>query len=278
MALICLVSASGSPGVTTTALGLALTWGRPVVLVEADPTGGSAVMAGYLRGGATPPDSLIDLALAHREGRLVPALAQARVALPGSTATLVPGIRSHEQARSLVSLWEPLTAVLKELERTGQDVVVDAGRLGLAGSPAPLVYGADLALLVVRSDLVALAGARSWAQTLREEFDRFGASTSLGVVLVGDGQPYRAREVGKVLQVPVLASIGWDPLFAAVLSKGAPPPSPSGVGRLLVRLSGRDPLEDSSLLRGIRTARTAAQDTVRANRARLAAIPAGRQP
>ena len=39
MAVIVLASASGSPGVTTTALGLALLWPRPVVLVDADPVG-----------------------------------------------------------------------------------------------------------------------------------------------------------------------------------------------------------------------------------------------
>jgi hypothetical protein len=54
MALIVLTSASGSPGVTTTALGLALTWVRPVLLVEADPTGGSGSPAGYFRGQAAP--------------------------------------------------------------------------------------------------------------------------------------------------------------------------------------------------------------------------------
>ena len=44
MAVIALASASGSPGVTTTALGLALLWPRPVLLVEADPTGGSGAV------------------------------------------------------------------------------------------------------------------------------------------------------------------------------------------------------------------------------------------
>ena len=47
MAVVALASASGSPGVTTTALGLALLWPRPVLLVEADPTGGSR-LAGRL--------------------------------------------------------------------------------------------------------------------------------------------------------------------------------------------------------------------------------------
>ena len=74
MALITLTSASGSPGVTTTAVGLALCWPRPVLLVEADPTGGSAIAAGYLRGGAAPSDSLIDLAFAHRDGALLEAI------------------------------------------------------------------------------------------------------------------------------------------------------------------------------------------------------------
>ena len=48
MAVIALASASGSPGVTTTALGLALLWPRPVLLVEADPTGGSGLAGGLL--------------------------------------------------------------------------------------------------------------------------------------------------------------------------------------------------------------------------------------
>ena len=43
MPVIALTSASGSPGVTTTALGWALSRGRPTVLVDADPTGGAAI-------------------------------------------------------------------------------------------------------------------------------------------------------------------------------------------------------------------------------------------
>ncbi|WP_431472937.1 ParA family protein [Ornithinimicrobium sp. W1665] len=55
MAVITLTSASGSPGVTTTALGWALSRGRPTVLVDADPTGGASMLAGYLRGQMVPP-------------------------------------------------------------------------------------------------------------------------------------------------------------------------------------------------------------------------------
>ena len=74
MAVIVLVSAAGSPGVTTSALALALGWPRPVVVVEADPTGGSAVLAGYFRGATAPAGGLLDLVWAERESRLAEAL------------------------------------------------------------------------------------------------------------------------------------------------------------------------------------------------------------
>ena len=64
--------------------------------------------------------------------------------------------------------------------------------------------GAGLALLVTRTDMVSLSGARSWAETLRERFARAGASASLGVVLVGEGRPFRAREVASVLQLSLI--------------------------------------------------------------------------
>ena len=115
MALITLTSASGSPGVTTAAVGLALCWPRPVLLVEADPTGGSAIAAGYLRGGAAPSDSLIDLAFAHRDGTLLEAIPSVTTAIRNTTVTLIPGTRAHGQARSLTSLWEPLTEALLSL-------------------------------------------------------------------------------------------------------------------------------------------------------------------
>lgn len=274
MSLIVLSSASGSPGVTTTALGLALTWHRPCLLVEADPTGGSSVAAGYLRGSIMPPEAMIELALAQQDGRpLLDTLAQVSLELPGSAMRFVPGTRSHEQARSLVGLWEPLAAALRSLEDTGQDVVVDAGRLGLFGSPEPLIEAADLALLVIRTDLVALSAARSWAETLRERFDRAGAGSSLGVLLVGEGEPFGAREVSRVLSLPVVATVAWDPELAAVLSHGSQPPRPGS----LQRLAGRSGWEDSPLLRSIRAAGSTITGTIRATAARLEATGGGRR-
>ena len=224
MALITLTSASGSPGVTTTAVGLALCWPRPVLLVEADPTGGSAIAAGYLRGDAAPSDSLIDLAFAHRNGTLLEAIPSVTTAIRNTTVTLIPGTRAHGQARSLTSLWEPLTEALRALDALGQDVIIDAGRLGLVGSPEPLIHGADLTLLTTRCDLVALSGSRSWAQTLRNQFDEQGAPAALGLLVVGEGRPYSTREVSAVLSLPVTAALAWDEHAAAVFARGESPP------------------------------------------------------
>jgi hypothetical protein len=234
MALIVLTSASGSPGVTTTALGLALAWPRPVLLVEADPTGASAVFAGYFRGGHEPTGGLINLAVAHREGRLATALPREMLILdqskgPENAAWFLPGPQSHEQAASLLTLWEPLTELLRRIDTNGQDVIVDAGRLGLTGWPEPLVLAADLALLVTRNNLAALAGARSWAKTLHDRFADFGGLARLHLLTIDQagGVPgartYRARQVTGALGLPVWASVGWDPTTAAVYSHGASP-------------------------------------------------------
>jgi hypothetical protein len=196
---------------------------------------------------------------------LVAALPEVTMPLPGSAVTLLPGARSHDQARSLIPIWEPLTAALKSLDGTGQDVIVDAGWLGLQGSPEALIYGADLTLLLTRTDLVSLSGARSWAETLREGFERNGATAGLRVLLVGEAQPYRAREVSKVLRLPVLSSIEWDPPAAAVLSKGAAAQQ-RGVWH---RLAGQSGFDSSPLLRSLRAATSSAAATLRENREQL---------
>ncbi len=240
MALIVMVSASGSPGVTSTATGLAWSWQRPVMLVEADPTGGSAVLAGPLRGQWTPRDGLIDLAVAAQGGTVTERLATVAQQIPGTKIHLLSGVRSHVQSRALRALWQPLAAALKGLDGHGQDVIVDAGRLGLEGSPTPLMKAADLTLLVVRTDLVSLSAARSWAETLRQDLESAGAASSLGLLLVGEGDPYSAREVSKVLGMPVLASVAWDPQAVQVFSRGATPRKRFRSGRLMRSLQATE--------------------------------------
>jgi hypothetical protein len=219
MTVLALTSASGSPGVTTTALGLAFSWPRPVLLVEADPTGGSGILAGYFRGSREYDAGLIELALSPLD--VLDALPDVARPIEGSTVSFITGARSHSQARGLRELWEPLSDALTQLESTGQDVIVDGGRLGLLGCPEPLLESADLTLLVTRTSLPALAAARSWADAVRRPEAGWRRP---GVLMVGEGQPYRAREVTKVLGLPVVVRLPDDPQAAGVYHRGATPP------------------------------------------------------
>lgn len=273
MALVVLASACGSPGVTTTALALTMVWPRPVLLVEADPTGSSAVFAGFFRGEQEPRGGLIDLALALREDILSQALPEQALVLdpaapPERSAWFLPGIRSHEQATSLLPLWEPLAEVLHGLDAHGQDVLVDAGRLGLTGSPLPLIASSDLTLLVTRSSLPGLAGARSWAASLRAQFASVGGLSRLGSVVVDESgrwpvassivprvRPYSARQIAKALDVPALACLPWEPEVAEVFSHGARRPRK---------------FETSTLLRAYRAAAESIAATLAANQTALA--------
>lgn len=224
MALITLVSAHGAPGVTTTSLALALAWPRPSMLVEADPSGAGALQAGYFRGAPMPgAGTLLDLVMAQQANALAQELPTVTGRIPNSTVDLLRGILTHSQSRVLTPLWEPLAEVLRDLERNGQDVLVDGGRLGTQNSPTALMHRADLTLVVTRSTLPALVAAQPWLETLRDDLDPAGTNANLGLLLVGPGQPYSAREVARVLQVPVVASLAWDPVSAEVFSLGNQP-------------------------------------------------------
>lgn len=218
MAVIALTSVSGSPGVTTTCLGLALSWPRPVLLVEADPTGGSGLLAGYFRGTREYRSGVVELALTGAD--LADTLAEAAEPIHDTHVSFVAGTRSHTQAPALRDLWEPLSAVLGDLESTGQDVIIDIGRLGLTGSPTPLLDNADLVLVVTRTSLPELSATRSWGDAVARSLVHWREPQLL---LIGEGDPYRAREVTAAVKLPVLAALADDPESAAVLHRGAPP-------------------------------------------------------
>src|SRR4029434_11328260 len=62
MAILLLTSTAGSPGVTTLAVGLAITWPRPILLADCDPGAHQAILAGYLAGRSTSGKGLLRLA------------------------------------------------------------------------------------------------------------------------------------------------------------------------------------------------------------------------
>lgn len=229
MAMFALASASGAPGVTSTALALASCWPRPVVLVEADPSGSSALLAGFWRGTKNHP-GVLDLVKAQRAGVLADAVLRMAVPVEGTQVSVIVGSRSHEQAAGLARLWAPLAGVLRDVSARDSDVIVDAGRLGLEGSPAPLLEQSDVTLLLVGSDLPAVAASMSWASSLGEAAL---PGHEARLLVIGAGRPYTAGKVAQALGLPVAASIVWDPARAAVFSHGVKPPRARGLRNLL---------------------------------------------
>jgi hypothetical protein len=259
MALFVLMSARGAPGVTTTALALALLWPRPTVLLEADVSGSSSVAAGYLRGTLRPQRGLINLAVAHRSGTLGPdSIREQAVALTDDESRwLVPALANADQVGSMTGeLWDRVGATLTAVSRAGTDVIVDAGRAGAVNGPEPLLRYADLVLLVVRTSLDAVVSARARVGQLRgAAADSVPGVDALGLLLVGDGRPHRAGDVSKAVGLPVIATVSHDEANAQVLSHGAP-------------RSRR--FDTSPLVRSIRSAADEVQRAAAARQAHLA--------
>ena len=273
MAVLALTSAKGAPGVSTAALAMTLLWPRAALLAECDPAGGSSVLAGYLRGTVDHSRGLLPLALAQRHEALEQALWAQTVPLTGdphaASATpgagdrrLLPGLSDAAQAPSTAALWGPLGSLLASLERAGTDVIVDAGRLGAAHAPTALLRQADLVLLVMGTNLPAVAAAKARLNVLRADLSVTGSAgrtdarlSSLGLLLVGVGRPYSAKEISAVCGVPAVASLAWDPASAEVLAAGATP------GRRF---------EASPLVRSTRAAISASSALISQRRDRLA--------
>jgi len=225
MAVIALTSARGAPGVSTTALAMALTWSRPTLLVEADTAGSSTYLAGYLRGAISHDVGLVDLALAQRDNDLLGGIHRSSIVLPGGHTRLVPGLTSPVQSRTMVSVWEQIAGALHSLDQHGTDVIIDAGRLGTINGPQPLLRSADAVLLVTRSNLPAIAGLRATAPVLRDDLLTGGRGDDvLSLLVVGQGQPYPAKDISDAVGIPTVATIDFDPVGAEVLAYGSTAP------------------------------------------------------
>jgi hypothetical protein len=219
MAVIALTSAKGSPGVTATALALALSWPRAVMVAECDPAGGD-VLAGYFAGAVEASRGLLGLAAAVRRGTATDELADQLIALATHGGrTVLPGITDPAQAAGLAHRWGPLGDLFAALETDGSepvDVLVDCGRLDAAHPPIELLRRVDVVALVMRSTLVSVRSAYHRAARLRHELGTPG----LGLALVGDRQPYPAGEIAQQLGLPLACVLAWDPAAASVLTDG----------------------------------------------------------
>ena len=227
MAILLLTSTSGSPGVTTVAIGLALTWPRPVLLADCDPGAHQAILAGYLSGRSSSGKGLLRVAEAHRDRRpLREVILDQTLPLSdeGETRRLfLAGFTKPGSAAHFGVVWEDLAEAFDRLADVDIDVIIDCGRMRAEGPPIALVERSAVTAVVLSSTLRSIMSARVHLPTLRDH-PRLASTNPrhLGLIVVGEGQPYRSGEIAKALDVPVITSIAHDRRTAAHLSDGRP--------------------------------------------------------
>jgi hypothetical protein len=227
MAILLLASTAGSPGVTTLAVGLALTWPRPILLADCDPGAHQAILAGYLAGRSSAGKGLLRVAEAHRDRRpLREAVLDQTLPLSAeeeSRRLFLPGFTKPASAMHFGGVWADLAEAFDRLGEVDIDVIIDCGRVGPSGPPAALLERSALTAVVVTSTLRSIMSARVHLPTLRDH-PRLASNDRgyLGLVVVGEGKPYGRVEIARALEVPVITSIPHDRQSAAHLSDGRP--------------------------------------------------------
>jgi hypothetical protein len=227
MAILLLASTGGAPGVTTLAVGLALTWPRPILLADCDPGAHQAILAGYLGGRSTGGKGLLRVAEAHRDRRpLREAVLDQTLPLSAeeeSRRLLLPGFTKPASAMHFGGVWEDLAEAFDRLGEVDMDVIIDCGRIGPSGPPAAMLERSAVTAVVVTSTLRSIMSARVHLPTLRDHPRLTSADREhIGLIVVGENQPYRRGEIARALDVPVITSIAHDRQSAAHLSDGRP--------------------------------------------------------
>ena len=94
-------------------------------------------------------------------------------------------------------------------------MIIDAGRISALGLPAPLLERSALTALVMGSSLRSVMSARVHLPAINTTQQH-----RVGLIIVGEGQPYARGEISRSLGVPVVADVADDRASAAHLSDG----------------------------------------------------------
>lgn len=225
------VASAHSTGATVTSLALALSSARPTLLAECDLTFGS-IRSGLRQGTPGGEIGLGRLGLAMRQGQLREAFNHSlqHLGRPGDDQRLwLPGLTDPLQAADLEQVWEPLSGLLRDREQQGWDVIVDAGRmafragrLDVAHCCAPLIYLADVVLVVVRNTHTSVAQTRPALWALQDDLAAHGREDSVRLLVIEEGE-LASRDVSWAMGrtgPPVIASLPVEERVAALLTHG----------------------------------------------------------
>lgn len=215
MTVCALLSAGGSPGVTTAALALALTWPSPVLVAETDPSGGD-VLAGFFAGHVPGSCSLLNVAYeATTVESAAAAVAGQLVALDtAGTRRVLPGLADPRHAATLNMTWPLLAGALAAQP---VDVLADCGRLDGGPGQEHILRVAGQIVLVLRPTLRQAAAARPRVEMLTQLKGSLAGQASL--LVTGPG-PLAPKELAHALGLPVLGTLPDDRKAAHVLSDG----------------------------------------------------------
>ncbi len=216
MTVCALLSAGGSPGVTTAALALAMTWPGSVLVAETDPSGGD-VLAGYFAGHVPATRGLLNVAY---EATTVQAATEA---VAGQLLALdelgmhrvLPGLADPRHAPPLRMTWHLLAEALAAQSTC---VLADCGRLDGGPGQEQILHVAGQVVLVLRPTLRQAAAARPRVEMLTQL--KGGLAGPVGLLVIGHG-PVTAAELSRALGLPVVGTLPNDRKSALVLSDGA---------------------------------------------------------
>lgn len=227
-----LTSFTGSPGVTTTAVAWAYLSDRPTLVIEADNTGGSPILAGAFRANQAHDRSILQLSARPAGMTLVDHLWALTLPFPGhEDRQLLPAVAEPQQAGALRGLWEPLGRAFQHVStQGGYDVLVDLGRFTHNPGYQGLLQHLDALAVFVPAHLPGINAAAIDMPGLRTTLGEISGGTSettrIGVVLTDTtGSTYSAGEAARALNpVPVVATLPHEPAAAAVYHRGDPEP------------------------------------------------------
>lgn len=219
--LVAVVSSKGSPGGSTSALAMALTWPRPVILAELDSRGGDVIW-GYGRGQNIGPSGLLRLQMAaSRRATSSELLWNEVVELPGGGQRwFLPGLNQSRESGSVN--WGTVVRALRAVE--GVDVIADCGAtfVDRDRTPRPVWSAADLVALAVRPTLPGVHAAQGGAAILRADLMSTGFGPDrLRAFVVACRHGYDRKKLAPELAdlAPVLDEVvPYDPGSADVLS------------------------------------------------------------
>lgn len=196
--LIALVSAKGSPGVTTAALSLAASTGDATLMVEIDPSGGSI----ECWTGTTSEPGLLRVASGLRRSLEADVVIGAIRTVPSGVSVVHAPTSGILAESTIAAIGERMTIAMAESNRV---VILDAGRWCRSQSTARRVIGCDAVAIVCQPTLSGVESARALIEPIQ-------AVTGQAPVLLLIGErPYSAAEVSAATGVMVIGVLPWDP-------------------------------------------------------------------